>query len=307
MKPRDLFKEYIWLVNTISNARQITFEELQAKWLETEMSGGVELAKSTFHRHKDDIQDIFGIYIDCDCTNGYRYHIGNDEVLKDETVQNWMLSTLSVNNIVSESLALQNRIVLETVPCNDFLQTIIDAMKKKVRIDVTYRKYESAEPTAHNGLEPYCIKLSKQRWYMLAHSAPNGQTPNKDFAIYSFDRIVDIKLTDNKFDIDADFDAKSFFDECYGVVIGDGTLAQRVVIRAYGVLQSYLRDLPIHSSQEEITHGDGYTDYAYYIRPTADFVGYLMSWGDSLKVLEPQTLADNIKGKLRDACKRYDD
>ena len=62
----SLFKEYIWLVNTIKRARRITFAEIQEKWLDTEMSGGVEFARSTFNRHKDAIQDIFGIYIDCD-------------------------------------------------------------------------------------------------------------------------------------------------------------------------------------------------------------------------------------------------
>ena len=67
------FKEYIWLVNTIRRARRITFAEIQDKWLDTDMSGGVELARSTFARHKDAIEDIFGIYIDCDRQNGYEY------------------------------------------------------------------------------------------------------------------------------------------------------------------------------------------------------------------------------------------
>ena len=39
----SLFKEYIWLVNIIKRARRITFAEIQEKWLDTEMSGGVEV------------------------------------------------------------------------------------------------------------------------------------------------------------------------------------------------------------------------------------------------------------------------
>lgn len=45
------------------------------------MSGGVEMARSTFNRHKDAIEDIFGIYIECDRSNGYVYYIGNAKVL----------------------------------------------------------------------------------------------------------------------------------------------------------------------------------------------------------------------------------
>ena len=107
------FKEYIWLVNTIYHAKNITLAEINRRWMQTEMSGGMEMARATFNRHKDAIEDIFGIYIECDRQNGYRYHIGNDHVLREDSIQNWMLSTLSVNNLVSESLSLQERILLE--------------------------------------------------------------------------------------------------------------------------------------------------------------------------------------------------
>ena len=40
------------------------------------MSGGVELARSTFNRHKMAIEDIFGIRIECDRSYGYKYYIG---------------------------------------------------------------------------------------------------------------------------------------------------------------------------------------------------------------------------------------
>ena len=86
MKTATKFKEYIWLVDTIHKAGRITFAEIQEKWLRSDMSEGVELARSTFNRHKDAIQDMFGIYIECDRQNGYKYNIGNDEVLQDDSV-----------------------------------------------------------------------------------------------------------------------------------------------------------------------------------------------------------------------------
>lgn len=67
------FKEYIWLVNTIYQAKSITFAEINERWLNTEMSEGVEMSRTTFYRHKCAIEDIFGIYIDCDKKNGNWY------------------------------------------------------------------------------------------------------------------------------------------------------------------------------------------------------------------------------------------
>ena len=303
------FKEYIWLVNTIRKARRITFAEIQEKWLDTDMSEGIELARSTFARHKDAIEDIFGIYIDCDRQNGYQYYIGNDYVLREDSVQNWMLSTLSVNNIISESLSLQDRILLQPVPSEgNYLKMVIDAMKKNVRIAVDYRKYGTDKPN-HLVFEPYCIKLFKQRWYILGHfhRDATADKPESDyFGIFSFDRILDMSLTDIKFQVDPEFDAQAYFDECYGVLVGDGTKPERIVIRAYGYERYYVRDLPLHKTQREIGQGENFADFELYMRPTVDLSGHLLSRGNQIKVISPDWLADEIHDMHMEAALMYE-
>lgn len=296
-------------MDTIHKAGMITFAEIQEKWLRSDMSEGVELARSTFNRHKDAIQDMFGIYIECDRQNGYKYYIGNDEVLRDDSVQNWILSTLSVNNVISESLSLQNRILLQSVPAEDgYLGMVIDAMKKSVRIAVDYRKYGTDSPN-HLNFEPYCLKLFKQRWYILGHFHRDAteEKPEADyFGVFSFDRILNMELTDVKFRIDPDFDAQEYFNECYGVLVGDDTRPERIVIRAYGYERFYLRDLPIHKSQYEIGRGENFADFEFYLRPTIDFSGHLLSRGNLIKVLQPQWLADEIHDMHQEAAAMYE-
>lgn len=303
------FKEYIWLVNTIRRARRITFAEINERWVETDMSGGVELARSTFNRHKDAIEGIFGIYIDCDRQNGYQYYIGNDYVLREDSVQNWMLSTLSVNNIISESLSLQDRILLQPVPSEgNYLRMAIEAMKKGVRIEVDYRKYGTDTPN-HLNFEPYCIKMFKQRWYILGHFHRDAtdEKPESDyFGVFSFDRILKMSMTDIKFQIDPDFDAQTYFDECYGVLVGDGTKPERIVIRAYGYERYYIRDLPIHKSQREIGQGENFADFELFMRPTVDLSGHLLSRGNQVKVLSPQWLADELHDMHLEAALMYE-
>lgn len=273
------------------------------------MSEGIELARSTFARHKDAIEDIFGIYIDCDRQNGYQYFIGNDHVLREDSVRNWMLSTLSVNNIISESLSLQDRILLQPVPSDgNYLKMVIDAMKKNVRIAVDYRKYGTDKPN-HLVFEPYCIKLFKQRWYILGHFHRDETVdkPESDyFGIFSFDRILDMSLTDVKFQIDPDFDAQAYFDECYGVLVGDGTKSERIVIRAYGYERYYIRDLPIHKSQREIGQGENFADFELYMRPTVDLSGHLLSRGNQVKVLSPQWLTEELHDMYLEAALMYE-
>ena len=295
-----LFKEYIWLVNTIFHAHSISLGEINRKWVQTDMSGGVEIARSTFNRHKDAIEDIFGIYIDCDRKNGYKYYIGNANVLSEESIQNWMLSTLSVNHVISESLSLQKRILLEPIPsANGYLELIIDAMKRKRIISIFYCKYGSEEANEFL-IEPYCIKLYHRRWYML------GRYETGRFSVFSFDRIKELTITREIFELDDTFDAEDYFSECYGVVRIEETPVERIVLRAYGDECHYLRDLPIHHSQKEIDCGDGYADFECYVRPTLDFCGHILSRGSRLQVLRPESLANKVRRIITDTLKNYE-
>ena len=289
------------MVNTICRAKRISLAEINEKWQRTEMSEGMPLSRTTFNRHKDAIEDIFGIYIDCDRKDGYRYYIGNEEVLRENSVQNWMLSTLTVNNLISESMSIQNRIVLENIPSEgEHLERVILAMKENKRITIRYKRYQSQEARTFM-LSPYCIKLFRQRWYLL------GQFEDGGFAMFSFDRMEDVAVTEQTFKMDKDFDASEFFGECYGVVIGDGSKPVRVVLRAFGMERFYLRDLPLHHTQKELQCDEkqDFADFELFLRPTTDFKGQLLSRGAWLKVLEPHWLADEIREWHEEAARNY--
>ena len=299
MKTPELFKEYIWLVNTIHQARKISLADINEKWLRTDMSGGLEMARSTFNRHKVAIEDIFGIIIDCDRRDGYRYFIGNDEVLREDTVQNWILSTLSVSNVVFESLSLQDRILLETIPAaGTVLENIVGAMQKNFRAIIHYRKY-GTDIIKEVKIEPYCIKLYHRRWYVLAH-LEDGR-----FKVYSFDRILDISITEEPFSIPENFNASDYFWECFGIVKDTRVPLERVVIRAFGREVNYLRDLPLHHSQREVETAEGHSDFEMTLSPTADFYSPLLARGSAIKILGPQWLADEIKRLHRESFELY--
>lgn len=309
MKTFAKFKEYIWLVNTIYKARKITFAEIQQKWLDSELSDGLDLPRASFNRHKAAVEEMFGIIIECDKKDGYRYYIDNDEVLQENSVQNWMLSTMSVHNVISESLSLQDRILLEYVPSQgEYLHQVIEAMKQRVKIEVTYLKYgfDDAKVLV---LEPYCIKLFHQRWYLLArhHREATDAKPAADFfSVYSFDRIREMALTEEVFELDPDFIAKDYFRESFGVLVLEQVKPERVVVRAFGKEGFYVNDLPMHPSQKEIARTDEYTDFELFIRPSNDFCGYILSRGRQLKVMQPQWLVDKVRSMYREALDLYE-
>ena len=302
MKSYALFQQYIWLVNTIHRARKITLEDINRKWVDNYMSEGLPMVRSTFNRHKDAIQDMFGIDIECDKKDGFKYYISNSEVLDEDSIQNWMLSTMSVNGILNDSKAVHDRILLETIPSSgEYLQKFIEAMKSNLRIHLTYKKY-GAEDATDMLIDPYCIKLFNRRWYGLV------RFKGKDtYFLLSFDRIKSLEVTDEKFTIDEEFDAASWFKECYGIVRNDEFELTTVRIRAYGREVFYMRDLPMHHTQEEVETTEKYSDFVIQLRPTPDFFTPLLSRGSQIKVLEPKWMADEIKRLHQDAAALYDE
>ena len=318
MKSKYLFREYIWLVNTIWKARKISLADINSLWMRTSMSDGKEMARSTFNRHKDAIEDMFGIIINCDTNDGYKYYIYNERALSGDSVQNWMLTTLTVNNVIAESMSLQERIILESVHTDDeIFDMLVEAMKTSVRVSIEYKKYGSQEMKTYT-FAPYCVKLFKRRWYVLAQfereAEPGEQVVRRKglpkgvieyFRMFSFDRIQGIQLTDKKFVIDPGFSADAYFRDYYGALVMDDVKRERVVLRAFGSERYYLNDLPLHESQTIVGKGDDYVDFALTLCPTSDFCAHLLSRSSQVKVLQPQWLADTIKQMHIEAVERY--
>jgi hypothetical protein len=302
MKAYALFQQYIWLVNTIHRFGRLTLEEINRRWLDTELSEGVPIARSTFNRHRDAILDMFGIIIDCDKKDGFRYCIDNEEVLEEDSIQNWMLSTLSVNSILSESKAVQKRILLESIPSDgDNLHKFIEAMKRGVRVLVNYRRYGSTASGSPMKLDPFFVRLFNKRWYALV----KFPEPTGLLFTLAFDRIISLDVTDEKFDYPKDFDPATWFRDSYGIVRDPEVPVETVIIRAFGKEANYLRDLPLHHSQEEVETTDAYSDFSLTLSPTADFFSPLLSRGAAIKVLSPQWLADEIKQLHQAAVELY--
>lgn len=58
MKASSLFRQYVWLVDTISRAGRITLREINDRWLNTALGDSIPYSRSTFRRHRE----LFKLY-----------------------------------------------------------------------------------------------------------------------------------------------------------------------------------------------------------------------------------------------------
>ena len=306
MKPAQIFHQYIWIINTLRAHRKMTLEELNQKWQDDGVAEGNPLPRSSFNRHRDAIQDMFGIIIDCE-PKTYKYYISNAEVLSDGSISQWLFSTLTVHGVLADCAAIKDRIILENVPAGEeYLDTITRAIRTNRRLRIGYKKFEA------EGYEktvcPYSLKLFRQRWYLLASLSASGSSQGESDAdqmrIYALDRMTMVELTDETFEMPADFSPQEYFSEYFGVLTNDTPMAH-VIVRAHKWMPNYLRTLPLHHSQRELYSTPDYADFSFDIRPTSDFLGELLRHSDGIEVLEPLDVREKMRQMLAETLKRY--
>jgi hypothetical protein len=300
MATKNLLRRYLWLIDTIYQAENIPFEEIDRQWRECEWSDGEPLPLRTFHNHKDCIEDLFGICIGCHKRGGYFYHIKDREAFSNGDMRSWVFNILKVNNLISENPQLKNKIFFEPFPSGQSLLTLIlEAISNEQRLEIHYKT------VWHNYIdtfevEPYCIKAFKQRWYMIARDP----LINK-IRIYALDDIQSIRLSKRKFKIHKNFDLDLFLKDCFGMVADEQINPEIIKIKADDRIRKVLHNLPLHPSQEEIETNDRYSVFKYFICPTADFTQAVLSFGEQLEIVWPPSYREEFVKKVRELNKVY--
>ena len=166
----NTIKKLIWLIDTIQSAGRISLKEINNKWRIASCNDEktTEIPRRTFLRYKEQILNMFGFEIIFNKADGNTYSIIDEASDWEKQTRKWILNSLSVQNLLQESQGVKDRILLEDIPSGaQYLIPILDAMKRSCTITIEYQKFGENTSTPRH-LEPYSLKLDKQRWYLLA-------------------------------------------------------------------------------------------------------------------------------------------
>ena len=286
---KNTINKYVWLADTIYRAKKISFEEIKRRWLDSDMSDGEALSIRTFHKWRVAIEEMFGLVIENENSGQYRYYIENADDLKDGSMRSWLFNTLTVSNLMMESASIKDKILFEEIPDGEqYLPTILEALKKNTVLEMTYQSYWRDEANTFT-VEPYCLKAFKQRWYLVSRSPYYNK-----IMIYALDRVHQLELTALHFEYPEDFKAEDYFDECFGIIADVNCKVETVKLKVSAGQANYLRSLTLHQSQKEIERNDEYSIFTVRLRPTFDFRQEILSQGCDIEVLEPKWFRDEI-------------
>ena len=301
----DLMSKYVWLIETIYRAKRISYNDLNERWKnDTDFSSGEDLPKRTLKRWLDTIEVLFGINIENEGRGDYRYHIDDDENLAKKGLRSWLYGTFSVSNALVSSKSIRDRILLEYVPSGqEYLQTIIDAMKENRVVNITYYNHWRDEEKNYD-VQPLCVKLFRQRWYMVGR-ATFSKEDNEAIWIYALDRIRFLQVRDETFNMPNDWSAEEYFEGCYGVIRDHDYDKELVKLKVTAGQANYIRELRLHESQKEVERNDIFSIFTLFVRPTFDFIQELFWQGEDVEVLKPQWLREEMAAKIERMFNRY--
>lgn len=300
-KPMTQLQKYTWLIETIRRAGKISHRDLSDKWERCkDLSDCKPLHRATFNRWRDAIFSQFGIIISCQRAGGYLYYIENPQDIDGDELKKWMLDSFAVGNLIGEHMSLRGRIIVDQIPSGrDHLTAILEAMKDSRVVNIAYKAFNYSR-SYNITVEPYCVKLFENRWYMLGHNV------NKDAVrLYGLDRIESVEVTDQAYRLPKGFSASDCFSGYFGIVVDDKVKPERIVIRANKDHAPYLKSLPLHHSQRLIEDKGAYADFDLYLAPTYDFVMNLLHRGAMIEVISPISLRKAMKGWISEMYELY--
>ena len=302
----ELLQKYIWLVQTFIRAGEegLSLQEISDKW---ESRFDSPYSRRTFNNHRKDVEDVFGIYIDCNRRTN-RYFIEYSEDVADENAESaWLINTFTVGKVLSMGKQrLSGRVAVENIPSGHLhLTSVMEAMSDNHEIVIEYCKYSSKEAERLT-LRPYAVKESAKRWYMIAYCIER-----QGLRVYGLDRVQSLEITDRSYKMPRGFDVDELFATSFGIYLPEQR-AQKIVFRASGKEAKYLRDLPLHSSQCEEESGQDHVTFSIFVcakdkngKFYNDLIMEFCRYGSRIEVLSPEDVREAVASELKKAASMY--
>ena len=178
------------------------------------------------------------------------------------------------------------------------LRSLLFAIKKHRNIYFTHENFETGKKKKYS-ISPYLLKEYQNRWYII------GKTEGiKEFRTFGIDRIEDIEIKADTFKPDNKTDPVELFDNIVGLTYSLNEL-EEVVLSFTSLQGKYVKALPLHKSQDIISENEKELIVKLTIIPNYEFKQKILMLGDTVKIIKPKWIVDEIKETLKKTIEKY--
>ena len=123
---------------------------------------------------------------------------------------------------------------------------------------------------------------------------------------FALDRLSNLEITKQGFKFPDDFDVNQHFKYCFGIFNPRDLKPEEIELSFEPSQGKYIKTLPLHESQQILIDNDSELRIKLQVFITHDFLMELLSYGATVKVIEPQSLIQDLKSTYQAALGQYD-
>ncbi|MCK6639424.1 MAG: WYL domain-containing protein [Bacteroidia bacterium] len=203
---------------------------------------------------------------------------------------------------IHSSIGNSSKLIVQTDNVSDsggseFLAPIAQAIDGRMYIKFMYCKFGELEKKERI-MAAYLLKEYRNRWYVIGKLKDS-----RHILTFALDRITELSTTGDKYQLER-FDADSYFKHSFGITRPD-TKPLKLVLLFTPAQGKYVKSLPIHSTQKVIYDDDRGFKVQIDVMPSYELIEYLVGQGESVKVISPKSIADEVINRHRNAVRRY--
>ena len=187
-----------------------------------------------------------------------------------------------------------------------YVPALIRAINQNRQIAFHYRKHETgseepAEKPKLRKLHPILLREVADSWYVIGYDEPSGK--ERTFAL---DRMSDLEITDDPCAVPPDIltNVSELFEHIFGITDSSGPV-EEILLSFSPLFGRYVKAKPIHQTQEVVRDTNDECIIRLRLAPNRDLLMHLRSYGEHLTVLQPASLAKDIRESLAATLARY--
>jgi predicted DNA-binding transcriptional regulator YafY len=177
---------------------------------------------------------------------------------------------------------------------------LYNAVQNKTPLQIVYKDFKAEEPYTYI-LHPYYLKQYNNRWFLFGLHQDSGKS---DYNV-AIDRIVTVEVSNEKFIPNTEIDWQEYFSDMIGVSKGEDAVLETIILHFNQLTGKYMENKSIHETQKHKWISENTLEVKINVMINYELERLLLSYGESVTVLEPQHLKEKIKNRLLNGLNNY--
>lgn len=181
---------------------------------------------------------------------------------------------------------------------NEVFDAVFSGLKKKQTLSFEYKPLQKTT-FMERKVDPYHIICQRGNWYVIGYCHLKNEV-----RIFSFSRMQNVQLTNERFEVPKDFNAKDYVDKTMGVWLSAKT-NYKVRLLFSAEIGTFAAEHIWHENQKVKQNKDGSVEVEFETTQLPEVKRLVLGQGRTVKVLEPKELVEQLRDEVDAVKKMY--